>query len=235
MTWQSMAATENSPDRPLCASVRGPAATLLSPETAPRMRELQIRKAEPADASIIGPLVQRAIRARNAADYEPAIIEMMCANFAPDKFLERMAARDVFAAVQDGDIIGTVSFSLPRCQALFPVHRAARPARRHRQATCPPHRAARQDPRLHRPAAFGGDHRQAVLRPVGLCDDPLRGTRRRRLDLADEQAARLTRACTHACSERSAPCGAASAPFRKRLPFTPVREAPGKSRVDGGR
>ena len=78
------------------------------------MRDLQIRKAEPAEASIIGPLVQRAIRARNAADYEPAIIEMMCANFAPDKFLERMAARDVFAAVQDGAIVGTVSFSLPR-------------------------------------------------------------------------------------------------------------------------
>ena len=62
------------------------------------------------------------------ADYEAAIIEMMCANFAPDKFMERMAARDAFAAVPDGDIIGTVSFSLPRCQALFPVHRTARPA-----------------------------------------------------------------------------------------------------------
>jgi len=80
------------------------------------MRDLQIRKAEPAEAAIIGPLVQRAIRARNAADYEPAIIEMMCANFEPAKFLERMAERDVFAAVQDGTIIGTVSFSLPRAK-----------------------------------------------------------------------------------------------------------------------
>ena len=78
------------------------------------MRELQIRKAEPADAAVIGPLVQRAIRARNSADYELAIIEMMCANFEPEKFLERMAARDVFAAAQDDAIIGTVSFSLPR-------------------------------------------------------------------------------------------------------------------------
>jgi GNAT superfamily N-acetyltransferase len=78
------------------------------------MRELQIRRADPAEASIIGPLVQRAIRARIAADYDPAILEMMCANFAPDKFLVRMAARDVFAATKDGEIIGTVSFSLPR-------------------------------------------------------------------------------------------------------------------------
>ena len=77
------------------------------------MRELQIRKAEPADATVIGPLVQRAIRTSNAADYEPALIEMMCANFEPDKFRARMAARDVFAAVQAGVIIGTVSFSLP--------------------------------------------------------------------------------------------------------------------------
>jgi GNAT superfamily N-acetyltransferase len=78
------------------------------------MTDLQIRKAEPAEASIIGPLVQRTIRARNAADYAPAIIEMMCSNFAPDKFLERMAERDVFAAVQDGEIVGTVSFSRAR-------------------------------------------------------------------------------------------------------------------------
>jgi GNAT superfamily N-acetyltransferase len=60
--------------------------------------------------------LQRAIRATNAADYDPAIIESMCANFVPDKFLERMAVRDVFAAVKDGDIIGTVSFSLPRAK-----------------------------------------------------------------------------------------------------------------------
>jgi putative acetyltransferase len=78
------------------------------------MIDLQIRMATSADAPALGALVQRAIRASNSADYEPAIIEMMCANFAPDKVLERMAVRDVFAAVHDGDIIGTVSFSLPR-------------------------------------------------------------------------------------------------------------------------
>jgi GNAT superfamily N-acetyltransferase len=70
--------------------------------------------ATPADAPVIGALVQRAIRTSNSADYEATIIEMMCANFAPDKVLERMAVRDVFAAVHDGAVIGTVSFSLPR-------------------------------------------------------------------------------------------------------------------------
>jgi putative acetyltransferase len=107
------------PDHAMCASVRQPTATLLSPETAPRMRELQIRRAEPAEATIIGPLVQRSIRATNAADYDAAIIESMCANFAPDKFLERMAARDVFAAIQDGEIIGTVSLPRSKLYSLF--------------------------------------------------------------------------------------------------------------------
>jgi putative acetyltransferase len=78
------------------------------------MIDLQIRMATPADATALGALVQRAIRTSNSADYEPAIIEMMCANFEPDKVRERMAVRDVFAAVHDRTIIGTVSFSLPR-------------------------------------------------------------------------------------------------------------------------
>jgi GNAT superfamily N-acetyltransferase len=78
------------------------------------MIDVQIREATPADAPALGVLVQRAIRTSNSADYEPAIIEMMCANFEPDKVLERMAVRDVFAAVRDDAIIGTVSFSLPR-------------------------------------------------------------------------------------------------------------------------
>jgi putative acetyltransferase len=78
------------------------------------MIDLQIRMATPAEAPALGALVQRAIRTSSSADYAPAIIEAMCANFEPDKVLERMAVRDVFAAVRDGGIIGTVSFSLPR-------------------------------------------------------------------------------------------------------------------------
>jgi putative acetyltransferase len=78
------------------------------------MIDLQIRMATPADTPALSALVQRAIRTSNSADYAPAIVEAMCANFEPDKVLERMAVRDVFAAVLDGGIIGTVSFSLPR-------------------------------------------------------------------------------------------------------------------------
>ena len=89
---------------------------------------MQIRRAEPDDAPALGALVQRAIRASNSADYPPAIIEAMCANFETDKVLGRMAVRDVFAAVHDGAIIGTVSFSLPRSKlySLFIDPRAQR-------------------------------------------------------------------------------------------------------------
>jgi putative acetyltransferase len=92
------------------------------------MIDLQIRMATLADAPALGALVQRAIRTSNSADYEPAIIEAMCANFAPDKVVERMAVRDVFAAFHDSDIIGTVSFSLPRTKlySLFIDPRAQR-------------------------------------------------------------------------------------------------------------
>jgi putative acetyltransferase len=79
-----------------------------------QMSDLQIRPATAADVPSLSALVQRAIRTSNSADYAPALIEMMCANFEPDKFLERMSARDVFTAVRDQDIVGTVSFSLPR-------------------------------------------------------------------------------------------------------------------------
>jgi GNAT superfamily N-acetyltransferase len=92
------------------------------------MIDLQIRMATPADAPALGALVQRAIRTSNSADYEAAIIDMMCANFEPDKVLERMSARDVFAAVHDSAIIGTVSFSLSRAKlySLFIDPRAQR-------------------------------------------------------------------------------------------------------------
>ena len=77
------------------------------------MTDLQIRKATAEDAPALCALVQRAIRTNSSA-YRAMIIEMMCANFEPEKFLERMAERDVFAATLGDEFAGTVSFSLPR-------------------------------------------------------------------------------------------------------------------------
>jgi predicted N-acetyltransferase YhbS len=78
------------------------------------MSELQIRTALPADAIAVSAMIHRAVRTSNAADYEPAVIELICANFEPDKFIERMAERDVFAGVQGDRIVATVSFSKAR-------------------------------------------------------------------------------------------------------------------------
>jgi len=77
------------------------------------MTDLQIRKATAEDGPALCALAQRAIRTNSSA-YPAMIIEMMCANFEPEKFLERMAERDVFAAIHGDEYAGTVSFSLPR-------------------------------------------------------------------------------------------------------------------------
>jgi GNAT superfamily N-acetyltransferase len=77
------------------------------------MTNLQIRKATAEDAPALCALVQRAIRTNSSA-YPATIIEMMCANFEPAKFVERMAERDVFAAMHGEEFAGTISFSLPR-------------------------------------------------------------------------------------------------------------------------
>lgn len=78
------------------------------------MTDLQIRKTTATDVPALCALVQRSVRVSNASAYAPEIIDMICANFEPDKFLERMGSRDVFTAIRDGEIAGTVSFSLPR-------------------------------------------------------------------------------------------------------------------------
>ena len=95
------------------------------------MIDLQIRTATPADAPALGALVQRAIRTSNSADYAPAIIEAdvrelrartrcwsewPCATCSPRSMTAASSAPSASAC--------------RRSQALFPVHRAARPAQR---------------------------------------------------------------------------------------------------------
>ena len=148
---------------------------------------MQIRRAEFDDAPVLGALVQRAIRASNSAAYPPAVIEAMCANFEPAKVLERMEVRDVFAAVDDGAIIGTVSFSLPRSKlsSLFIEPRLQRSGTGQRLVRHIEQHAA--GARLHVLAIIRLDHRPAVL-AAGLRDDHLRGARQRRFDLADAES-----------------------------------------------
>lgn len=85
------------------------------------MNKLLIRSASPADATTLSGVIHRAVRTSNSADYDPAVIELLCASFTPAKIIDQMSERDVFAAVLDEAIVGTVSFGKAkgRLNALF--------------------------------------------------------------------------------------------------------------------
>ncbi|HKU94573.1 MAG TPA: GNAT family N-acetyltransferase [Vineibacter sp.] len=83
------------------------------------MARIPIRPATPADAETISTLIQQAVRRGNAADYEPEIIDRICANFSRGMIVRRMAEREVFVGEVDGQIAGTVSLRGDKLYSLF--------------------------------------------------------------------------------------------------------------------
>lgn len=74
------------------------------------MTDVSIRLATRDDIAHLSALIIRTVRVSNVADYSAASIEVICANFTPEKVLEKMAVRDVFVALdKDGAPCGTVS------------------------------------------------------------------------------------------------------------------------------
>jgi len=83
------------------------------------MPRIPIRQATPADAATISALIQQAVRHGNAADYEPEIIDRICANFSRAMVVRRMSEREVFVGEVDGQIAGTVSLRGDKLYSLF--------------------------------------------------------------------------------------------------------------------
>jgi len=83
------------------------------------MQDLTVRSATTADASSISELIQRTVRVSNAPDYDLAAIEAICGEFTPDKVLRDMAKRDVFVAILEPSIVGTISLGGERLHSLF--------------------------------------------------------------------------------------------------------------------
>lgn len=83
------------------------------------MTGLTIRAAIPADAPALSGLIQRAVRTTNAPDYTSEIIDLICANFTPERVIQKMAEREVFAGVCDNAIAGTVSLGGGKLHSLF--------------------------------------------------------------------------------------------------------------------
>lgn len=83
------------------------------------MANCDIRAATTDDAAALSALIQEAVRISNARDYSAAIIDLICANFVPGKIIEKMGRRDVFAAVDETGIVGTISLGGDRLHSMF--------------------------------------------------------------------------------------------------------------------
>jgi len=83
------------------------------------MEKWFVRAAYPDDAPALSALIQNTLRTTNAADYAPEVIEKICAHFTPEQVHQKLAAREVFAALADGTIAGTASFAGNRLLALY--------------------------------------------------------------------------------------------------------------------
>ena len=83
------------------------------------MNAIHIQSATAEDASDLSALIQAAVRISNSGDYDPATVELICANFTRDKVIEKMALRDVFVAVCNRDIVGTVSLGNGKLHSMF--------------------------------------------------------------------------------------------------------------------
>ena len=83
------------------------------------MKDLVIRDAGADDVAAISALVQRTVRISNGRDYPPPAIDLIVANFAPDKVGQRMAERDVFVCQMGDRIVGTIALGGDRLRSLF--------------------------------------------------------------------------------------------------------------------
>jgi GNAT superfamily N-acetyltransferase len=82
---------------------------------------VEIRRFRPADSVAVADVIERCLREVNSRDYPSDTIELMCAHFTPRQ-IERLAAeRQMFVAVDQGDVVGTVSRDGNKVYTMF-VH-----------------------------------------------------------------------------------------------------------------
>jgi putative acetyltransferase len=83
------------------------------------MKDLVIRDATADDVAAISALVQHTVRISNSHDYPASAVDLIVANFAPDKVGQRMAERDVFVCHTGEHIVGTIALGGDRLRSLF--------------------------------------------------------------------------------------------------------------------
>ena len=83
------------------------------------MSDLTIRPATPADVAALSDLIRRTVRRSNASDYAALVVELICANYTPDKVAQRLVERDVFVCLEGPRIVGTIGLESDKLRSLF--------------------------------------------------------------------------------------------------------------------
>jgi N-acetylglutamate synthase-like GNAT family acetyltransferase len=83
------------------------------------MDALTIRPATPADVAALSELIRRTVRRSNANDHAAPVVELIAANYAPDKVAQRLLERDVFVCLEGHRIVGTIGLESDRLRSLF--------------------------------------------------------------------------------------------------------------------
>ncbi len=72
------------------------------------MKAISIRSALPSDCDAISQLIARSVRETNADDYPAEILQQVVDNFTPDRIRTLISERQMFVALDQDRIIGTV-------------------------------------------------------------------------------------------------------------------------------
>ncbi len=80
---------------------------------------MTIRRMKKSDVIDVSNVICDALRYTNAQDYSEAVINRLCDIFSPENISEKMEGRTVFVALDDDEIIGTVSLEQNTVKTLF--------------------------------------------------------------------------------------------------------------------
>ncbi|MBB4741977.1 GNAT superfamily N-acetyltransferase [Actinoplanes octamycinicus] len=70
---------------------------------------MEIRLLRSEDSTAVSEIIRRCLREINSRDYPEEIIGRMCEYFSPERIMQLAEARQMFVAVDDGTVVGTVS------------------------------------------------------------------------------------------------------------------------------
>ena len=78
-----------------------------------------IRKYQINDSISVSNLIRNTLNKVNSKDYSQEIIDKMCRHFTPEKINENSISREIYVAVQNEKIIGTVSINNNNIHSFF--------------------------------------------------------------------------------------------------------------------